>query len=93
LRRISVLGTPQTIEQFPLKEGFYRFRCVGPRCDGLTLDLHLQSDAAVILYVVTAVPGLPPGGDVLIAARPTAASPRSDGDTRLVFDALTLEVS
>ena len=91
LRRIAVVGTSQSMEQFPLEEGFHRFRCVGPRCDGLTLEMHLGSEAAVTFFVTTASPGLPQGGDSLIAARPTTAAPSADGDTTLVFDALTLE--
>jgi hypothetical protein len=93
LNQIVVGGTPHTLEQIPVEEGFQRFRCVGPRCDGLTLELHLQSEAAVTFFVTTSSPGLPQGGDTLIAARPTTAVPSADGDTTLGFDVVALEAS
>ena len=84
LRRIAVVGTPYAIEEIPVEDGYYAFQCHARACDGITLELRLTSDAPFTAFVVDATPGLPPGGNELVRARPTTAVPSGDGDVTLV---------
>jgi hypothetical protein len=91
LLRAEVEGTEFTIEGFPAEDGHQWFRCIGPECDGLTMALYLQRSFDTIpLYAVQIEPGLPAGGDELIAARPATAAPSGNGDVTMVIDRVDL---
>ncbi|HBY99414.1 MAG TPA: hypothetical protein DEP84_36665 [Chloroflexi bacterium] len=55
-------------------------------CDGLTLALHLKSNAPFTLFIVDKTLGLPPGGTGLTQARPASAVPSGDGDVSIIAD-------
>jgi hypothetical protein len=86
LERIDVVGTPYTIEEMPIRDGYQAFHCFAPACDGLTLALHLESNAPFAVFIVDTTPGLPPGGDGLLQARPKTAVPSGEGDVTLIAD-------
>lgn len=90
LRRVVIPGEPRALEGLPVEEGFGRFHCVGAGCDGLRLELHFESGGAVTLYAAETAPGLPAGGEALIAARPDFAAPSGGGDQTIVVDRVEL---
>jgi peptidase M28-like protein len=51
---------------------------------GAQLDFVLGETAPLDWYVVDSTPGLPPGGQALVAARPATATAFQDGDATLV---------
>jgi hypothetical protein len=67
------------------------FACFAPACDGLELALQVQGDSPFALLIVDATPGLPPGGDTLIQARPNTAVPSQDGDLTLIANEVLIE--
>jgi hypothetical protein len=90
LTRLAVVGTPYTTAEFPTRDGYQAFRCAGPACDGLTLELHLATSAPFAVLIVDATPGLPPGGEDLIRARPETAVPSGGGDVTLIANRVVL---
>jgi hypothetical protein len=93
LRRVDVVGTPYSFASPPAQDGYQAIRCVGAACDGLTLDLHLESEAPPPLFAVETAPGFPPDGQALRAARPDFAAPSGDGDATLLIDRVVLDGS
>ncbi len=91
LRRVEVSGRPAALEGLPVEEGYGRFHCVGAGCDGLGLDLYLESNEPLTLYATETAPGLPEGGSALLEVRPDTAAPSGDGDTTLVIDWVELD--
>jgi hypothetical protein len=86
LKRIDILETSRSIEKFPIERGYQTFECFGLACDGLRLAMHLESDASFAVIIVDSTPGLPPGSEALIQARPTSAAPSDEGDVTLISD-------
>jgi hypothetical protein len=84
LTRLAVAGTPHATTEIPRRHGYQTFRCVGPACDGLTLELHLARTAPFTMYVVDSTPGLGPQGEALLRARPETAVPSGDGDVTML---------
>jgi hypothetical protein len=93
VRRVEIAGTAHAFDA-PAVQGEYGwFHCVGADCDGLELNLSLESDAPVTLFAMERAWGLPDGGQRLVEARPAWAVPSGDGDTTLLIDRVDLEAS
>jgi hypothetical protein len=90
LCRIDVAETPYALGELPVEGGYQRFHCVGAACDGLRLDLRLDSDAPLALIATEVVSGLPEGGRALTAARPASAAPSGGGDSTVIIDRVVL---
>lgn len=69
-----------------------RFECRGRSCDGLEITLTLAAGSAFDLVLKDFTPGLPEGGDALLAARPATASPTQDGDQTVVVSSVRIEL-
>ncbi|MCC6457327.1 MAG: M20/M25/M40 family metallo-hydrolase [Caldilineaceae bacterium] len=91
LSHIEVLGTPYIMEETFIENGYHLFACFAPACDGLEVALHLESNTPFTLLIVDATPGLPPGDDMLIQARPNSAVPSQDGDVTLIANELLIK--
>jgi hypothetical protein len=92
LTRTDITGTRYTFDEIPAEDGYQRFHCFGPSCDGLSLTLHLEmGETPAALLVVSSASDLPEGGERLIAARPKTAAPSGSGDATLVIDRVTLD--
>jgi hypothetical protein len=90
LRGIDLDGTPHGNMMAPVEDGFHRFLCIAPACDGRTVTLQLTSTAPMVAYLVESAPGLPADGDRLIAARGNLAVPSGDGDRRLLVEPIEI---
>jgi hypothetical protein len=90
LTRLAVVGTPYTTAEFRTREGHQVFRCHGPACEGVTLDLHVANREPFAVWIVDSTPGLPRGGEELIRARPDTAVPSSGGDVTLIANRVLL---
>jgi hypothetical protein len=86
LKRIDILETSHILEEIPIENGYQTFDCFGPACDGLRLALHLESNASFAVIIVDSTPGLPPGSEALIQARPSIAVSSDEGDVTLITD-------
>lgn len=61
------------------------FRCYGPACDGLEVELRVETLEGFELTILAHTYGLPESGAALQAARPSTAAPSQDGDVSVVF--------
>jgi hypothetical protein len=86
LKRIDILETSFTLDEIPIENGYQTFDCFGPPCNGLRLALYLESHASFAVIIVDSTPGLPPGSEAIIQARPTIAAPSGEGDLTLIAD-------
>jgi hypothetical protein len=86
LKRIDILETSFTLEEIPMENRYQTFDCFGPACNGLRLALHLESHASFAVMIVDSTPGLPPGSEAIIEARPTISAPSDEGDVTLIAD-------
>jgi hypothetical protein len=77
----TVEGRPVTFARFP-EFTFLRVAPLPPQ--GIEFDAVLGAGAPQEWYVVDESPGLPPGGEALLAARPATAVTIQDGDVTLV---------
>jgi hypothetical protein len=93
LRRVDIVGTNSGVEGFPVEDGYGRFHCVGPDCDGLQLELFMENGGPVTIYAAERMSGLPAGGRALTEARPETAAPSGGGDETIVVDRVELEGS
>jgi hypothetical protein len=91
LKRIDILETSFTLEEISVENGYQTFDCFGPACSGLRLALHLESNASFVVMIVDSTPGLPPGSEAIIEARPTIAAPSDEGDATLIADQVWVE--
>jgi hypothetical protein len=82
-----------TLAGIPVEDDFGRFHCVGAACDGLRLELRLEYGGSTTLYAARTSPGLPEGGEALVAARPSIAAPSGGGDASVVIDRVILDAS
>jgi hypothetical protein len=90
LRGIELEGSPHDTMTAPVEDGFHRFLCIAPACDGRTVLLHLDSAAPVVAYLVESAPGPPVDGENLIAARGDLAAPSGGGDQGLIVDRIEI---
>ncbi|HLU82936.1 MAG TPA: hypothetical protein VKZ43_05995, partial [Trueperaceae bacterium] len=95
--QLSLPGTAYTMELIPANTpagGIAPFACYGAACNGLEVDLHLNSpeslDAAFDVAVIAQRSGLPPEGALLTAARPATSVPSQDGDVSVVMNSITV---
>lgn len=65
--------------------GLANFRCHGPNCDGLEVELQLENPRGLQLIITAHGYGLPDIGAPLQVARPSTAVPSQDGDVSVVF--------
>lgn len=91
LRQVGLPESRQALDGLPVEYDFGRFHCVGAACDGVRLELHLESGGAVTLLAAETTPGLPEGGEFLIAARPEFAAPSGGGDQSVLIDRLEVD--
>jgi hypothetical protein len=69
-------------------EGLVDFSCMGPACDGLEVELHLERLDAFELVVQAHSFGLPATAAAHVSARPNSAVPSQTGDASVVFTRL-----
>jgi hypothetical protein len=59
-------------------------RCLGLPPQGVEIVLSIDGEAPLQVDVADLSPGLPPGGEGLLAARPPSGVPFQDGDVTLL---------
>jgi hypothetical protein len=64
LTRIDITGTRYTFDEIPTEDGFQRFHCFGPSCDGLSLTLHLEMGETLAALLVVSSASRPETRDV-----------------------------
>lgn len=70
--------------------GLANFRCHGPACDGLEVEVRLENRGGLQFIIAAHSFGLPEIGAPLQAARPSTAVPSQDGDVSVVFARVTV---
>lgn len=91
--RLSLPGVGYEIELVGAESsttGLANFRCYGPACDGLEVELRMENPGGLELTIVAHSFGLPEIGAPLQAARPSTAVPSQDGDVSVVFARVTV---
>ncbi len=86
LRAASVAGIPRTVE--PGERFSQTLR--GLPAEGVELMLEFEGEEPALVTIWDTTPGLPPGGDRLLALRPATSSPIQDGDRSILYRSLLL---
>lgn len=68
----------------PRREGWTELSMAGIRPEGVEMEVVLGAAQPLDWYVYDVSPGLPPGGEALLQARPSAAVTFQNGDTTLL---------
>jgi hypothetical protein len=76
----------------PVEDGYVRFLCIAPACDGASLAVDLEIDAPFTAFISQTTPGLPTSDQDLLAARPPSAAPRHTGDATILVDRISVVV-
>lgn len=90
IHQIIVTGTLYVTAAPDAEHGYFSFHCHALACDGVTVELDLNSNEAVDLFIVDWTPGLPADGAALLGARPETAVPSQDGDGTFLIDRISL---
>jgi hypothetical protein len=90
--RLARDGAEAVLPAPPVEDGYVRFLCIAPACDGASLAVDLESDAPFTAFISQTTPGLPPADHDLLAARPAAATPRHTGDATILVDRISVAV-
>ncbi|MDQ2653802.1 MAG: M20/M25/M40 family metallo-hydrolase, partial [Chloroflexota bacterium] len=88
--RLTRDGEEVVLPAPPAEDGYVRFLCIAPACDGARLAVDLESDAPFTAFISQTRPGLPPSGHDLLAARPAWASPRHTGDATILVERISV---
>lgn len=88
--RLARDGGERVLSAPPVDDGYVRFLCLAPACDGATLAVDLASDAPFTAFISQTRLGLPPSDDDLVAARPPWATPRHTGDATILVDRISV---
>ncbi|MCA9880722.1 MAG: M20/M25/M40 family metallo-hydrolase [Thermomicrobiales bacterium] len=88
--RLTRGGEEQVLPAPPVHDGYSRFLCLAPACDGATLALDLKGEAPFTAFISQTWLGLPAADSDLIAARPPWATPRHTGDATVLVDRIAV---
>lgn len=90
LRSIEVEGAAHGVGSIPAENGYQRFLCIAPACNGREVTMHLLGNTPFTAFFVDTAPGLPKGGDRFVAARGDTAVASDEGDASLNITRLTV---
>jgi prepilin-type processing-associated H-X9-DG protein len=85
-------GREQEVAVPPVEDGYQRFLCVAPACNGAALDVTLTSDEPFMAFVVQNIAGLPAEDQAMLDARPQTATPRHRGDATILVERINVAV-
>jgi hypothetical protein len=90
--RLTRDGEEEVLSAPPAEDGYVRFLCIAPACDGASLAVGLENVAPFTAFISQTRPGLPLSDHDLLAARPAAATPRHTGDATILVDRILVAV-
>ena len=71
---------------------FPRFLCIAPACDDAVLEISLESNDPLLLFVSQTRLGLPDADQDITGSRPPQAAPRHMGDVTMLVERITVGV-
>jgi hypothetical protein len=88
--RLTRDGAEQVLPAPPIEDGYVRFLCIAPACDGAELAVEVESDAPFTAFIAQTRLGLPSSDHDVLAARPASATPRHTGDATILVDRISV---
>ena len=76
----------------PVEDGFHRFLCIASACDDAVLEISLESNDPLLVFVTQTRLALPDADQDITGSRPPQAAPRHMGDVTMLVERITVGV-